>query len=126
MRPKAPCADFLFEEVKELLYQFGTAKEVSMLQSKLPKEVFEKLFYCLSILDEMYGEDRDYFKIGGYCMVVETREDLQEVQKIFDYEGRLCEWVDLVGEYACELHLLGDDFSLILCLPNEFRKENSK
>jgi len=109
-----------------LLYQFGTAKEVSMLQSKLPKEVFEKLFYCLGILDGMYGEDRDYFKVGGYCMVVETREDLQEVQKIFDYEGRLCEWVDLAGEYACELHLLGDDFSLILCLPNEFRKENSK
>lgn len=109
-----------------MLYRFGTAKEAMMLRNKLPEEVFPKLHYCLNILDEMYGRERDYTKVGGYCIVVETRDDLLDVQRIFDYEGRLCEWVDLVGEYACELHLLGDDFSVILCMPKEFRKEDAK
>ena len=52
-----------------MLYKVGTKKELSMLEKKLPYYVSEKLSEYIDILNDAYGENRDYTKRGGYVLL---------------------------------------------------------
>lgn len=113
-----PYALIFFRRVIHLLYKVGTKKELSMLGNKLPKYVSEKLLEYIDILNDAYGENRDYTKRGGYVLIVENSDDVLSIDTIFDYRSLLFEWVDRLGDdYIAVLYMLSDDYAIVLCLP---------
>ena len=101
-----------------MLYKIGTKKELSMLERELPKYVSEKLLEYIDVLNDAYGENRDYTKRGGYILIVEDSEDVLSINDIFDYRSLLFEWVDRLGDdYIAVLYMLSDDYAIVLCLP---------
>lgn len=96
-----------------MLYKIGTAKEIPMLRNKLPDYVLDKASSYVQVLDNAYGTDRDYSKVGGYCLIAETKDDVSEAKSILNYDNRNYEWRDYVGDYSVSLYLLGDDYSIV-------------
>ena len=103
-----------------MLYKIGTAKELSSVKDKVPKQVYEDLTTGVVVLDAEYGETRNYFQEGGYSLIVETADDLSEVRTIVDYEHHPAEWVVRESRncgYLCCLFIMNNDFSIMLYLP---------
>jgi len=106
-----------------MLYTIGTEKEVSMVEDKLPREVFMELFRSTILLDYAYNPNRNYMESGGYSLIAETEEDVVEIGRRINFETHPCEWVDLVEGYSISLYLLNDDFSIVLFIPLEITPE---
>ena len=101
-----------------MLYRIGTVKEIRNLRNKLPLEVIGQLFVCTVILDDAYGEDRDYLQSGGYSLIAENADDLSGIRAIIDFDTHPCEWADpLDGDYLSALYLLNDDYSIVVFMP---------
>lgn len=65
-----------------MLYTIGTEKELARINLHLPTQVFTELLQGIIILDAEYGKDRDYFKVGGYSVILETAEDVLRFKEI--------------------------------------------
>ena len=101
-----------------MLYRIGTVSEIRNLKNLFPIEVLGQLFVCTAILDDAYGEERDYLRSGGYSLIAETAEDLQGIMEVIDLNTHPCEWADrLDDEYLSALYLLNDDFSVVVFMP---------
>ena len=102
-----------------MLRKYRTAAEVYASASDLPEEVFTELLRGAVVLDSEYGEDRDCNSSGGFSLVAETAEDLQQVKTILNYDTYPCEWVTRLGNsgYLSALYILNNDFSIMLFLP---------
>ena len=102
-----------------MLYYIGTTKEVSRLENHLPNRLVSEICRGIAVLDAEYGEDRNYFKEGGYSLIVETTEDLQQANDRFDSNTHLCEWATKIGNtgFASALYILNNEFSIMLYLP---------
>ena len=101
-----------------MLYRIGTVKEMRSLRNKFSLEVLGQLFVCTAILDDSYGEDRDYLQSGGYSLIAETADDLASIREIIDFDTHPCEWADrLDEEYLSALYLLNDEFSIVVFMP---------
>ena len=95
-----------------MLYRIGTAKELPSVKGKVPKQVYEDLTTGVVVLDSEYGEKRDYLQEGGYSLIVETADDLEEVKAIVDYESHPAEWVVRESRncgYLCCLFIMNND-----------------
>ena len=97
-----------------MLYKIGTVCELQKQRDSLPSAVYYEILHCVLVLDECYGENRNYYESGGYCIFTETCDDLAEVRNIIDYEALLYEWLKPVGDYHSRLYLLGDNYSIVL------------
>lgn len=102
-------------------------KEVEKV-AKYPKEVVDIVSKSAQILEEEYGEDNE--DLGGYILVVETEEELQELkaQNIYVDED-IAEYVEEIlvdGEisFTNSLILLGSDFAVILIIPINITPKN--
>ena len=103
-----------------MLYRIGTKRELLSIANKLPKPVHAEIYRDTVILDAEYGEERNYLKCGGYSIVIETVDDLSELQAIVDYTLHPCEWVTSLGEnsgYLSCLFVLNNDFSITVYMP---------
>lgn len=106
-----------------MLYRIGTLEEVAKISSLFSAEVIEKLTECIAILDDAYGDNRDYLHIGGYALLAQTHEDFSMIQDITTHPH---EWIIQLPDYLCILYLLGDDFSIVLFLPVAIAPNNIK
>ncbi len=100
-----------------MLYKIGTVCELQQQRDRLPSAVYSEILHCVSVLDECYGEQRNYYESGGYCAFAENYGDLAEMQNSLDYENRLCEWEKHIGDFYSRLFLLGDNYSVVLITP---------
>ena len=103
-----------------MLYRIGTQQELAMLPYSLPERVREELLRSTIALDHAYGAGRDYLDVGGYSLIAETREDVEEIKKIVDYDEHPCEWAERIGKdsgYLSALFLLNDDYTVMLFMP---------
>lgn len=102
-----------------MLYYIGTTKEVSVLEDHLPRQLIGEICRGVVVLDAEYGEYRDYFKEGGFSLIVETAEDLQQAEERFDPDQHLCEWATKIGNtgFASALYILNNEFTVMLYLP---------
>lgn len=104
-------------------------KEVAKV-GKYPKEVVEAVSKSAQILDEEYGSERDNEGLGGYILVVETEEELEELKSHNIYADEdIAEYVEAIlvdGEIAFtnSLILLGSDFAVILIIPINITPKN--
>lgn len=113
--------------------------EISYLREKeilrtLPKEVGAVVLRILQILDTEYGENRNkYADDGGYVIIAENLEDLQQVSKntYIDWNDVIPEFTDLIkcesGQvFTNSLILLSSDFSISVVMPLEITPDNLK
>lgn len=104
-----------------MIYKIGTMNELKRVGNRFPLDVRNDLVHYIAILDDEYGEDRDYFVQGGYCVVAETEDDVEKIKEIIDYDTQLLEFATYSGEskeYVTALYLLGDDFGIVLFIPS--------
>ena len=103
-----------------MLRMVGTLSEAEKLKGKLPEKVFLHLVWSASVLDSEYGKTRDYMRDGGYTLVAETAEDVQEMKRYVDYDRHVYEWAKYLGDgnsYISALYLMNNDFSIVLMIP---------
>ena len=104
-----------------MLYRIGTVRELQKLS--LPEIVHREILRCTEILDREYGAERNYLESGGYTFFAETKEDVEKVREIIDFERHPCEWADwlfsLKQLYVSALYLMNDDYSIVVIMPLE-------
>lgn len=99
-------------------------REAALLTNTLPQEVVRAVTQIAAVLDNEYGADRNAdADLGGYVLLLESREELEQLQDIhIDVETAVPEYVDKIevqgGEpYTHTLLLLGSDFTVSLVMP---------
>lgn len=112
-----------------MLYTIGTTAEIPTLPRHLPEKLVTEIFQGLVILDCEYGPSRNYFEIGGYSIIAETKEDISNLAKI-NLHTRQPEWATWIDntDYISALYILNNDFSIMVymptnIMPNIIRKE---
>ena len=101
--------------------KIGTIEECGVLFERVPMQVVEELKTCIGVLDNAYGKERNCYRVGGYIIYADTSYDVKKVKDTF-LVG-LCEWESVIEGYIFELHLLGDDFSVVFCYPEKLKKK---
>ncbi|APF21399.1 hypothetical protein ONV75_18645 [Clostridium sp. LQ25] len=115
------------------MIEIAYLREKDILKIK-PQEVQETIQEILQILDIEYGTSRNkYEDDGGYVIVVEKKEDFEEIKdKIYiDCDDIIAEYVDKIvcdnGEiYTNSLILCNNDYAISLIIPLELTPQNLK
>lgn len=98
----------------------------------LPQGVQETIEGILQVLDTEYGTYRDVYQDdGGYVIVIERKEDLEEIKgkACIDCDTATPEYVDKIvcssGEvYTNSLILCNNEFAISLIIPVELTPQN--
>ena len=81
----------------------------------------------LSVLDEVYGEDRNVDESdGGYLLYASRGTNPEELKAYWNYEDRLCESIEVEDGYATILYLLNNEYSVTLVMAVEDLPEDLK
>ena len=99
----------------------GNVDEVKTLHGIIPKSLYEELLRVCSVLDIVYGKDRNYLETGGYTVIVDNIDDMTELKRIvIDYESHPCESVAEVNnsEYISAVYVLNNDYSIGIYMPH--------
>ena len=120
-----PWAITFYEEDEALLYRIGTREELSRIESVFPEKVITELLTGVVVRGSEYGENRNYLEEGGYSIVLETEDDLNEFKKIIDYDRHPCEWATRIGKtgYISALYILNDDYTIDIFMPIDIAPE---
>lgn len=100
-----------------MLYRIGTESEIPMVEEMLPLPVLKALLKCTVLLDYAYGPNRRYQEIGGYSLIAQNSDDVEEMRKAVDFTTHPCEWADSIGGYIVTMYLLSDYYSIVLFIP---------
>jgi hypothetical protein len=103
------------------MIKIAHVEEAKRLQS-LPQEVVEVVEGIAEILDRDYGVDREVDCDGGYILVLEAAEELEQLKEIYiDLDEVIAEYTDLImvegGENFTNTLILANDYSISLILP---------
>lgn len=115
------------------MIKIGHLKEKCVL-NKMPLEVLEVVLRILEILDSEYGVERDIQNDdGGYVIVVEKKEDFEEIKDktYIDCDTVIAEYVDKIacdnGEvYTNSLILCNNDYAISIIILLELTQQNLK
>ena len=81
----------------------------------------------LSILNEVYGEDRNVDESdGGYLLYASRGTKPDELKAHWNYENRLSESIEVENGYAIVLYLLNNEYSVTLVMAVEDLPEDLK
>lgn len=96
-----------------MLYPIGTHHQLQAIKTKIPALVLNDISNLIEGLDNLYGNERDFYDVGGYALFAENEEDILRFQKeILDYSVHPCEWHYEIDDYITALFLLNNDFSI--------------
>ena len=104
-----------------MLYRIGTTAEIPSLPSHFPEKLITEVFQGLVVLDCEYGENRNCLESGGYSVILETADDIQELAITHDIVTKPPEWatwIDNTG-YISALYIINDDFSIMVYMKSE-------
>lgn len=110
-----------------MLYRIGTRKELSLVVDVFHSSILLELSRYIDVLDLEYGLNRDYLEEGGYALIAETAEDMEQVKDILDYDAHPCEWAMRLWdstEYVSALYLLNNEFSIQLYMPESIAPDD--
>lgn len=115
----------------EAMIKLAYSKEKNKLKT-IPQEVQDTILGILQVLESEYGANRDIYEDdGGYVIVVEKKEDFEELEEKtdIDCDTMTCEYVDKIkcegGEvYTNSLILLNNEYGITLIIPLEITPEN--
>ena len=122
MELSAPSSNFYsLRRYEQLLYRIGTTAEIPSLPSHFPEKLITEIFQGLVVLDAEYEPTRNYLESGGYSVILETADDIQELAITLDIVTRTPEWatwIDNTG-YISALYIINDDFSIMVYMKSE-------
>lgn len=102
----------------------GTVADILPLKDELPEEVYQEALNIVTMLDEMFGEDRDIdLDDGGFVMIAHTAEDLESfTEEHVPLDSDCLEYVDYVKTsstpYLNAFYLVNEhEFGISLFLP---------
>lgn len=107
-----------------------TINSKNVEQLKLPPKIKTTLKAYMTIMDNEWGENRNYNLEGGYAIQIESPLDYEELEKIYiDVRTDIAEFVDVIIEETGEEHLIclfimNEDFNIVLVIPKEYAHEN--
>ena len=105
------------------MYKAGTVKEILALKEKMPEEVYFEALSIVTMLDIVYGENRDVDKDdGGFVFVAENKDDLNYFGiNYMKLEKNLYEAVKLVRSkkepYLNVFFLCNNEYGINLFIP---------
>ena len=105
------------------MYKAGTVKEILALKEKMPEEVYFEALSIVTMLDIVYGENRDVDKDdGGFVFVAENKDDLNYFGiNYMKLEKNLYEAVKLVKSqkepYLNVFFLCNNEYGINLFIP---------
>ena len=100
-----------------MVYKLRTLREADALPYTFPPQVRDEIRHCTAILEYEYGELSEESGVGGYNVVVETKEDLEAISKEIDLDAHLPEWVCPLDSFTSALYVMNDDFVILLFMP---------
>jgi hypothetical protein len=105
------------------LIKAGTVNELSQYEGKIDRGVYRVAMRIVTMLDEVYGADRDVDNNdGGFVLIVENVEDLSFVeQRYVRLDANQHEAVDIVKcenrAYINALFLCNTEFGINVIMP---------
>ena len=75
----------------------------------------------LVVLNHEHEEVRNYLESGGYSVILETEDDIQQLAKTLDIvttPPEWCTWIVNTG-YISSLYIINDDFSIMVYMKAE-------
>jgi hypothetical protein len=105
------------------LIKVGTVKELSQFDGRIDRDVYAAVLRIVSILDEMYGAERDVDNNdGGFAVVAENVQDMSLIgQRYVKLDDNRHEAVDVVkckkGMYINALFLCNNEFGINVFMP---------
>lgn len=100
-----------------MLHRIGKIDELLKLDLPLPEEVSEEVFSNITLMDSIYGADRNYLEVGGYSMIAETENDIAAIKAVLNYDTHPCEWARYIDDFICALYVMNNDFSIMTFMP---------
>lgn len=117
------------------MLKIGTVEEIksSNLKKKIPKEVFQEVLKIITMLDDVYGSDRDVDKNdGGFVVIAENVQDIEAISHQYvALNSGLHQAVDVVkckdGLYINAFFICNNEFGINVFMstsiaPNELTK----
>ena len=98
----------------------GTKKEMQRI-SNFDETLQKDIESVLNILDSNYGEERNYFSVGGFVGIVGTDSDFQKLFSNWkiDLKSEPCEYFMKVGGYVKKLFITNPDFAIVIYTKEE-------
>jgi hypothetical protein len=117
-----------FDEGRIYLYKAGTVREVIELKERsfnfdVPEEVYREALRIVTILDEVYGADRDIDNgDGGFVLIAQNIQDIPIIsERYVRLDGNAHEAVELVKcsrePYINALYLSNNEFGMNILMP---------
>lgn len=103
------------------------SKVSDLIEIKLECNIISDIEDKLNILDDNYGENRNVdIDLGGYALVLETKEDVIEARKN-KLQGLIPEYTDIIEcsegvNWTSSLFLLSSDFAIIVVTTEELSR----
>jgi hypothetical protein len=111
---------------EDTLYKAGTVKEMERIRQdapNLPEEVYRETLRIVTMLDEVYGADRDVDQSdGGLVLIAVSKQDLRLIeQRYMKLNENRHEGVTLVkcenGPYINVFFLCNNEYGINVFLP---------
>ena len=105
------------------MYKAGTVKEIKEIEGKVPDRVYLEVLGIVTMLDQVYGEDRDIDNDdGGIVLVAENTGDLNYFSEHYmKFDSNRHEAVHLLHSekesYLNVLYLCNNEYGINLFIP---------
>jgi len=99
------------------LIKAGSVKELSQYEGKIDRDVYRVALRIVSMLDEVYGADRDDNADGGFVLIADNVQDVLLIgQRYVELDGNRHQAVDVVKcqnrPYINALFLCNNEFGI--------------
>jgi hypothetical protein len=105
------------------LIKAGTVKELSQYEVKIDRDVYRSALHIVSILDEVYGAERDVDNAdGGFVLIAENIQDVTNIgQRYVKLDSNQQEAVSVVKcegiAYIDAFFLCNNEFGINVFMP---------
>ena len=105
------------------MIKVGTVKELSQYEGMVDRDVYRAALRIVSVLDEVYGADRDVDNgDGGFILIAENVQDVRLIsQRYVELDGNRHEAVDVLKcekkQYINALFLCNNEYGINVIMP---------
>ena len=85
-----------------MLRKIGTLAQAQALKEQLHPDLYQAITHDLYLMDSIYGSGRSYFTHGGYSVIVDSKDDLPELQNIIDLKSHAPEELQFYSSYKTD------------------------
>ena len=101
-----------------MYYKIGTLAELEKVKEKIPYDIYSKIYNIVSMLDSLYGEDRNVDESdGGYVVYADSQDEIQEAIKVLHFDKKVPELIEDMQGYTNTLYLENNEYGVNFVAP---------